>query len=181
MVADPPGDRPNDDDTAVRPEELDFTKQEDIVDLGDGRYIVSTGGSLPDDVEELEQSEPASADLSTAELRAELASRVGRVDSTYGFSVTAAFDGRVEQHDAFSDDLGNVFDDLVTWYASEVAKGTDPAEVIGILLLAGGRQVQFPRRALIDLFRARGISPDDSVSDLITALEGDGVRLPPEE
>lgn len=177
MGADPPGDRPKGDDDVVRPEELDFTRDENVATLENDRFLISTGGRIPENVHELDAGpdDPESADVLEA-----LAGRVADVDEPYGFSITASFDGRVEQHERFSDDLAAVFDELVTWYARQVASETDPAEVIGILLLASERRVQFPRRALIDLLEAHDVSPDDSVSDLITALEGDGIRFPPE-
>ena len=178
MEADPPGDRPEREADAVRPDELDFTRDERVAVLEDGRYVISTGGALPDNVEELTAESDAHL---RDEARATLAEHVAAVDVAHGFSITASFDDRVEQHEAFSEDLAAVFDELVTWYATQVADRTDPAEVIGILLLAGERRVRFPRRALVDLLCAHGVSPDDSVSDLITALDGEGVQFPPDE
>ena len=148
MGADPsPG--ADDEESALRPEDLDWTRDERVATIDEGRFVVAT-----DDVE--------------------------RVGADHGFSATAAIEDDVVQHEAFSNDMTQVFEELLTWYARNVDPDTPPEDVLGILLLASGRSVRFPRRALIDVLRAHDVGPDDSVADLVEAL-GDGIRFPPDE
>jgi len=186
MGADPsPG--ADDEEAALQPEDLDWTRDERVATIDEGRFVVATdsdgtpsadAGDADDDneskpIDEVEQIRAEGA-------RERLAEHVDRVGADHGFSATAAIEDDVVQHEAFSNDMTQVFEELLTWYARNVDPDTPPEDVLGILLLASGRSVRFPRRALIDVLRANDLGPDDSIADLVDAL-GEGVRFPPEK
>lgn len=210
MGSDPTRGGPEDEDEegVVRPDDLDFTRDERVVTMQDDRFVIATGSGAPTplpeetdteneekdsagraDTDEPTDTDEATTDTETpepgsiqgADARELLASHVASVGSDHGFSITASFDGRLAQHEVFSNDLDRVFGELLTWYATRVDDDSDPAEVLGILLLASDRQVTFPRRALVDVFRSHGLSPDDTVGDLLHVLGEDGLTLPAEE
>jgi len=186
MGADPsPG--ADDEESALRPEDLDWTRDERVATIDEGRFVVAThddGTPSPDEGDADDEGDSDRVD-EVEQVRAEgarerLADHVERVGADHGFSATAAIEDDVVQHEAFSNDMTQVFEELLTWYARNVDPDTPPEDVLGILLLASGRSVRFPRRALIDVLRAHDVGPDDSVADLVEAL-GDGIRFPPDE
>jgi len=182
MGADPsPGT--DDEESAIRPEDLDWTRDERVATLDDGRFVVATDN---DGVPSGDASDAAAPELDDVDrvkvegARERLAEHVDRVGARHGFSAIAAVDDEIVTHEAFSDDMTQVFDELLSWYAHNVDPDTDPEDVLGILLLASGRSVRFPRRALIDVLRAHDLSPDDSIGDLVDAVGG-GIRFPPDD
>lgn len=188
MGADPPEETP--DDAAFRPDDLDFTDDERVAELQEGRYVVSTDDGAPAvDEDETDgdpggapvgrrpDSDPEEVDVETARKR--IAAHVRRVDADHGFAATAAVDGEVSQQEAFSDDIATVFRSLLVWYARTVDDDTPTDEVLGILLLAADVPVRYPANALAELVAAHGLGPEDSIGDLLAAVrEDDGVRLP---
>ncbi|MFB6129949.1 MAG: hypothetical protein ABEJ28_03900 [Salinigranum sp.] len=189
MGSDPPG-RPRDEDGVVRPDDLDFTRDDRVAVLRDGRYVIATeGAGIPDpgaDAAEREEGadgeEGADAEdvRSPAELIDDLGDRLERVNKRHGFAIAARFDGEVSQRAVLSDDLGAVFDELLTWAASRIDDDTPPEVIIGILLVASGRTVRYPRQTLEALLTARGLDYDDSIGDLVRSISEDGLTLPPE-
>jgi hypothetical protein len=71
------------------------------------------------------------------------------------------------------------FENLLTWYVREVGRDTPVEEALGILLLEASVPVQFPTDALESVVEREGLSADDSVADLLAAVERrGGLRLP---
>jgi hypothetical protein len=189
-----PSDGDEGDEGVVRPEDLDFTRDESVAELQDSRYDISTDRSRPPDpdVDEEDDEEVPGADdtaagddeageLDVAAARERLARHVSEFDAPHGFALTAAIDGELRHHEAFSTELPAVFDELVTWYATRVGRDTPPAEVLGILLLASDRPVRFPVRALGDALDAHDLTPDDSIADLLRAVDDEGFAIPTED
>jgi hypothetical protein len=179
---DPPEDTPRaarGEEGVVRPEDLDYTASERVAELSDDRYVVATDEGPPS-----VDGEDADADDSEdrgAFARQQMARYVSDRDGEYGFVLTAAIDGEIDHLEHDSDDVAEAFGDLATWYASQVDSDTDPAEALGILLLASGTQVSFPAKSLAPVLKRHGLTLDDPIEDLVEALAGDGLRIPPEE
>jgi hypothetical protein len=181
MVGDPPGEA-DDDEDVVRPEDLDFTRDERVATMEDGRYVVSTGEGGPPDPADLaaEASEGGGAGERTpGDILRELSDELDAVDQPHGFAVAARFDGDVSRHAVLSDDLAAMFEELLTWTASRIDDDTPPEEILGILLLASGRSVRFPLRTFDAVVSEHGLSYDDSIADLARSLADDGFRVPP--
>ena len=193
---DPNAPDPDDEEPTVRPEDLDFSADRRVVELDDRRYVVATANSEapsvssgdgaaadPDgDTHATETTDDRDApdrrpDRATA--RDALVEYVETREPRHGFVVVGSFDDRVEGAEAFGDDLSTVFGEFVDWYATNVDAGTPPAEVLGILLLAADVPVRYPGRALERLVAAHGLSADDPIEDLLTAVRADGFQVPP--
>jgi hypothetical protein len=176
---------PNDDEGVVDPEDLDITKNEEVDELRDGQYVIATGNATTDDLDleglqdDLDAGTEPAASRDT-DIRAALVDELSSLDSANGFVVAGRFDGDVDIHRSASDDPAAVFGDLVEWYASNVDDRTPEAEVLGILCLAGGVPVTYPVRALVDVLRTHGLSPDDSIRDLLEAVQDEGLVLAPD-
>ncbi len=98
--------------------------------------------------------------------------------SRYGFDVTATFDGSVSQRRMASNDVVTIFESLVLWYAQQVDTDTPVEEVLGILLMEANVPIRYPPESLKSLVKSAGLGPDDTVADLVAAVdEDDGVKL----
>jgi hypothetical protein len=177
---------PNDDEGVVDPEDLDITKNEEVNELRDGQYVIATGNSAVDaaDLERLREgldAEETPVPSHEVDLRSALVDQLSALPTANGVVAAGRFDGDVDVHRGASDDPAAVFGDLLGWYASNVDEDTPEAEVLGILCLAGGVQVNYPVRALVDLLRTHDISPDDSVRDLLEAVRDEGFTLPADD
>ncbi|SFG06811.1 hypothetical protein SAMN04488063_1322 [Halopelagius inordinatus] len=169
----------------VGPNELDYSDDERVAQIRDGRYVVATdedgkpqvdGDSPPDREAEEERSLEERGNFAKQQMARYLSDKGAK----HGIAVTASFDGRVAQRDRFSDDIATSFGDVVQWYADQVDADAPPEEVLGILLLASDTDVAFPTKVLGPVLRAHGLTTDDSIGDLVEALSGDGLRIPPE-
>ena len=183
---DPPEDTPRaarGEEGIVRPEDLDYTASERVAELSDDRYVVATDESPPSVDGDGEDGDPDTDDTEDrgSLARQQMARYVSDRDTDYGLVLTAAIDGEVEHLEHHSDDVAEAFGDLATWYASQVDADSDPAEALGILLLASDTPVSFPAKSLAPILKQHGLTLDDSIEDLVAALAGEGLRIPPEE
>jgi hypothetical protein len=97
--------------------------------------------------------------------------------SRYGFDVTATFDGSVSQRRMASNDVVTIFESLILWYAQQVDNDTPVEEILGILLMEANVPVRYPPESLKNLVKSTGLGPDDTIADLIAAVDDDGVEL----
>lgn len=177
---DPPEDVPRTargEEGVVRPEDLDYTASERVAELSDDRYVVATDESQPSVDGETADDTEERGSLA----RQQMARYVSEQDAEYGFVLTAAIDGEIDHLEHGSDDVADAFGDLTRWYASRVDADTDPAEALGILLLASETPVSFPAKSLAPVLKRHGLTLDDSIEDLVAALAGEGLRIPSEE
>lgn len=98
--------------------------------------------------------------------------------SRYGFDVTASFEGQVSQRRMASNDVVTVFESLMLWYAQQVDNQTPVEEILGILLMEANVPVRYPPESVQQLVKSSGLSPDDSIADLLAAVkDDDGLQL----
>lgn len=93
---------------------------------------------------------------------------------TYGFDATLHAEGDTTRHRMVSNDVTATFDTLVSWFAMNAGREAPPAEALGLLLVAADSPVQFPVGTLKRYVAKQGLSPDDSIGDLLEAVERDG-------
>ncbi|MFC7132889.1 MULTISPECIES: DUF7500 family protein [Salinibaculum] len=98
--------------------------------------------------------------------------------SRYGFDVTATFDGAVSQRRMASNDVVTIFESLILWYAQQVDEDTPVEEILGILLMEANVPIRYPPQSLKNLVKSTGLGPNDTIADLLAAVdEDDGVEL----
>jgi hypothetical protein len=179
-------------DAVLSPEELDISDDQHVAELDEGRYLISPDGPAEDadagSVEvhnhDADSAGSSGADTDSGALDAAavnewLDDHVGSSGAAYGFHATACFEGRVARQELYSDDVVTTFENLLTWYVREVGRDTPVEEALGILLLEASVPVQFPTDALESVVEREGLSADDSVADLLAAVERrGGLRLP---
>jgi len=116
-------------------------------------------------------------ELTRERLHDELAASFEESSARYGFDVTASFDGEIRQRRMASNDLVTVFESLLLWYAQQVDADTPVEEVLGILLAEANAPVRYPPESLHRLIKRSGLEPEDSIADLLRAIEDEGARL----
>lgn len=193
-MADGPGDIDPDDvanpeeGRILSPEELDIGDDEHVTQLDEGRFVVS-----PDTREENEtqqrqpqpapepqpdHSESTPSELTQEEVHQWLRESFEGPGSRYGFDVTATFDGSVSQRRMASNDVVTIFESLILWYAQQIDNNTPVEEILGILLMEANVPIRYPPQSLQKLVQKTGLGPDDTIADLLAAVEDDdGVQL----
>jgi hypothetical protein len=176
----------------ITEEELDLTRHDNVSELDDGRFLVSTGESMSedaaqrradalDDRRETSDSEAGDDDepeLSEMDVNRWLEDHFRGIDAQYGFHATAKFDDGVSRHQVVSNDVVTSFESLLIWYAQHVGGGTPVEDVLGILLAESNVSVRYPVGTLTGLLKRYELDRDDSIGDLIEAVaDEDAVAL----
>lgn len=202
-------DDPNDseDGTILGPEELDITEEENVLEIDDGRYVISTDKNNPPepsaststservpgstdgvntsqlDQEQHRENDPL--DISTldqTEVHRWMDIHFQKSDTRYGFDITGKFDGAVSQHHLFSNNVVTAFENLVLWYAQQVGGDTPVEQVLGILLSEANVRIQFPHEAFLTLLDSHNLDGSDTIDELLRSVQDeDGVVLSFEE
>ncbi|WP_251330205.1 DUF7500 family protein [Haloplanus pelagicus] len=169
----------------ITEEELDLTRHDNVSELDDGRFLVSTGESMSDDAaqrradaidarEERGGSEADDSDdepeLSEMDVNRWLENHFRGIDAQYGFHATAKFDSGVSRHQVVSNDVVTSFESLLIWYAQHVGGGTPVEDVLGILLAESNVSVRYPVGTLTGLLKRYELDRSDSIGDLIEAV-----------
>ncbi|WP_276273842.1 DUF7500 family protein [Haloarcula litorea] len=178
-MADGP-DEPNPDEGKIlSPEELDIAEDEHVTEIDEGRYVVSSDARTDDDYGNQVSSEPQqpapdpepAREFSDADVHEWLAERMADSSTRYGFDVTAKFDGEVDQQQLGSNDIVTVFESFMLWYGRQLDGDTPVEDVLGILLSESNVPVKYPPGNVKSLARSLGLSPDDSIAELVAAVE----------
>lgn len=116
----------------------------------------------------------ASGDLDAGAVGQWLAASLADSEFAYGFDATLSLNGRTTRHRMASDDVGETFETLVTWFANAAGGDTPPEEALGILLAGMETGPRLPPNAVRSALAGLGLSRDDSVEDLLEALDRAG-------
>lgn len=178
----------SDEGAVLSPEELDISDEENVVELEEGRYVISPGSHEPKVPSGLDASSEPSAtgdepgepgdELTEADVHEWIESRLRDADSKYAFDATASFEGRISQKALFSNDVVTTFENLVVWYATHAGGDTPVEDVLGILLVESNLSIRFPAEALKRYAATQELDEDDSLEALFAAVrESGGIRF----
>ena len=194
------------------PDDLDFTDDESVVEIGEGRYVVGTNGRpnvrrrsaepepdsgpaddsgfrSPTDPTPADEREPvaggddagstAGSTTGDADVDRQAVSRwlVESFDDDgfdYGVDVTLHANGSTARNRMVSNDVTATFDTTLSWFVANAGPGTDPAEALGLLLVAADTPIDLPPVAIKRFAANQGLSADDSIGELIRAAEDAG-------
>lgn len=186
-------DEPNPEDGKIlSPEELNLEDDEHVTQIDEGRYVVSpdvrsedtSTGSPPANPAPAPAPEPEpeprteTPEFTDANVHEWLATQMADSNARYGFDVTAKFDGNVDQQQLSSNDIITAFESFMLWYGRQMDGSTPVEDVLGILLSESNVPVKYPPGTIKALARSSGLDPDDSIADLIQAVENrDGASL----
>jgi len=124
------------------------------------------------------EAAPSPSDLDAGAVGEWLAASLADTEFAYGFDATLSLDGRTARHRMASDDVGETFETLVTWFADAAGGDTAAEDALGILLAGMDTAPRLPPNAVRSALAGLGVSRDDSVDDVLAALEeAGGLRL----
>ena len=173
----------------LSPEELDISDDEHVTQLDEGRFVVSPETRDTKDTQQQQpqptpepqpqqQTESAASELDQEQVHQWLRESFEGPGSRYGFDVTATFDGSVSQRRMASNDVVTIFESLILWYAQQIDNNTPVEEILGILLMEANVPIRYPPQSLQKLVKKTGLGPEDTIADLLAAVEDDdGVQL----
>jgi hypothetical protein len=180
---DPPEGEPEE-GRVLAPEELDISDDDHVTQIDEGRFVVSPDTRPVDDsaaeagTPTEQEPTPTEGPLDRATVHEWLADDLIGANSRYGFDVTATFGEGTTQRRMVSNDVVTIFESLVLWYAQELDRDTPVEEVLGILLSESSVPVRYPPASLRRLVKSTDLGPQDSIADLLAAVEAeDGVEL----
>ena len=185
------------------PEDLDFTDDENVVEIGEGRYVVGTDGrpnldgsgsgpaaaDASDRAEQMDQggaadpSDPAGASASgrgagepvdKAAVNRWLTGSFDNDGFEYGIDLTVSAEGQTARNRMISNDVTATFDTLLSWFLANAGPESSPSEALGLLLVAADTSVELPPEAITQFAADQGLSADDSIGDLVRAAENAG-------
>lgn len=177
-----------DDGAVLSPEELDISDEESVVEIEEGRYVISPGnrgpsvpGGPPDESDHTDADGAGAGsdgELTEADVHEWIEARLSAADSKYAFDITANFEGRLSQKALFSNDVVTTFENLVVWYATHAGGDTPVEDVLGILLVESNISVRFPADSLSRYAESQGLDETDTLEALYAAArESGGIRF----
>nr|WP_321169292.1 hypothetical protein [Halorubrum halodurans] len=92
----------------------------------------------------------------------------------YGVDVTLHANGSTARNRMVSNDVTATFDTTLSWFVANAGPGTDPAEALGLLLVAADAPIDLPPMVIKRFAADQGLSANDSIGELIRAAEDAG-------
>lgn len=171
----------------LSPEELDFTESPYVSEVSDGRYVVSPDHNPPDvpEREGSSSSEPDSgsgaSDRSTGDepgrirspevARSVLADELDRTDSRFGMDIVSQFDDTAVRHRTTSDDVVGTFDNLILWYAQNVATDVPTQRTASFLLAKSEFTPPLSPARIRRAARKHDLGKSSTIAELLEAVE----------
>lgn len=113
-------------------------------------------------------------DVNSARLR--LARELASADRRYGLEIVATFDDVVTTRRSTSNDVVATFEGFLQWYARQITDEVPPDEALGVLLLEASIPITYPTANIGEFIKNHDLDPDDSIADLLYAIEADSRR-----
>ena len=121
-----------------------------------------------------------SGNISANDVSQWLAKSFAKNRGQYGYDLTIDMEGNVKRTRAASNDIGNTLESMLLWYADQATDELPPERVIGILLASMDTEVDYPVQSVYGMLKTYGLTPDDSIADLLTAVRQEGsFTVPP--
>ena len=185
----------NEEGPVLGPEELDISQEDNVLEIDDGRYVISPdedkAPNPPEGQPKLDPTAPKreaqdgfdySPSLDRDDIHDWLNRDFNKLETQYGFDVTAKFDDSVAQQRLVSNNVVTAFENLILWYAQQIGGETPVEEVLGILLSEANVPIRYPHRTLVALLRYHELDSSNTVEELLTAVQdNEGVLLPPSD
>jgi hypothetical protein len=127
-----------------------------------------------------EAADPPAVELTQQRVSQFLAESLADAETSYGFDATVNIDGDVNRGRMSSDDIAETLEGLLRWYAKQTTDEVDPEAALGIILAGSTLEVEYPVQSAYAMLKQYGLQPDDSISELLTAVRKEGsFTVPP--
>ncbi|TQQ81021.1 hypothetical protein EGH24_07675 [Halonotius terrestris] len=179
----PPTESGDEDDE--EPEESATSTEEEAESKEKTPPSGSGGGSEtqsppPTTDESKESAEPPAVELTQQTVSQFLAESLAKTEESYGFDATVNIEGDVKRGRMSSDDIAETLEGLLRWYAKQTTDEVEPEAALGIILAGSSLEVEYPVQSVYTMLKQYGLQPDDSISELLTAVRKEGsFTIPP--
>lgn len=164
-----------DDETDASPDDTDESGDDEETGSTGGPPAKSTGDEQPADA-----ADPPAVELTQQRVSQFLAESLADADTSYGFDATVNIDGDVNRGRMSSDDIAETLEGLLRWYAKQTTDEVEPEAALGIILAGSTLEVEYPVQSAYAMLKQHDLQPDDSISDLLTAVRKEGAfTVPP--
>jgi hypothetical protein len=127
-----------------------------------------------------ETADPPAVELTQQTVSQFLAESLAKTEESYGFDATVNIEGDVKRGRMSSDDIAETLEGLLRWYARQTTDEVEPEVALGIILAGSTLEVEYPVQSAYAMLKEYGLQPDDSISELLTAVRKEGsFRVPP--
>jgi len=169
-----------DDDTEERAEATDDDSEQPPRGGGGGDDDDTTG-EAPDDENE-NAGEPPAVELTQQTVSQFLAESLTATETAYGFDATVNIEGSVKRGRMSSDNVAETLEGLLRWYASQTTDEMEPEATLGIILAGSTLEVEYPVQSVYAMLKRYELQPEDSISDLLSAIREEGsFTVPPSD
>jgi len=134
------------------------------------------------DDESEDAAEPPAVELTQQTVSQFLAESLTSTETAYGFDATVNIEGSVKRGRMSSDDVAETLEGLLRWYASQTTDEMEPEAALGIILAGSTLEVEYPVQSVYAMLKRYELQPDDSISDLLSAIREEGsFTVPPSD
>jgi len=127
-------------------------------------------------------AEPSPVELTQQTVSQFLAESLTSTETAYGFDATVNIEGSVKRGRMSSDDVAETLEGLLRWYAAQTTDEMEPEAALGIILAGSTLAVEYPVQSVYAMLKRHGLQPEDSISDLLSAIREEGsFTVPPSE
>lgn len=167
--------------TSTTTTETDDEEPDDTASEADADEQSGAAGSQPAPSETpQEAADPPAVELTQQRVSQFLAESLADADTSYGFDATVNIDGDVNRGRMSSDDIAETLEGLLRWYAKQTTDEVDPEAALGIILAGSTLEVEYPVQSAYAMLKQHDLQPEDSISDLLTAVRKEGsFTVPP--
>lgn len=185
----------------LSPEDLDISNSPYVAEVSDGRYVVSADRSPPkvpdstassgpsqhqpqrehqqgQDPHQPDPQQPTGAvpdepqpHQSPGTARSILAAELERTDARYAIDIVSQLEDADVRHRTTSDDVVGTFDNLVMWYAQNVAKETPTQRTASLLFERSEFSAPLSPDEIKRTAKQHGLTRSSTIGDLLDALE----------
>lgn len=124
----------------LSPDELELP--DDVAELDEGRYVVPTEEGDRPSVGEADAPAPTPTDGPDAESSAAEGRPTAALSGAYAAAVTMRTPEGTDATQVETDDVRELFEELLVWYAEQMAPGNDPEEALSVLLAESSLSVE---------------------------------------
>ena len=127
-------------------------------------------------------AEPPAVELTQQTVSQFLAESLTSTETAYGFDATVNIEGSVKRGRMSSDDVAETLEGLLRWYAEQTTDEMEPEAALGIILAGSTLEVEYPVQSVYAMLKRYELQPDDSISDLLSAIREEGsFTVPPSD
>jgi hypothetical protein len=126
--------REDPDQGVLNPEDLDVEDREEVDAIGENRFVVSTSEEPLEDSPPLDEGHDDESPEDPPDDSTQVEASLGAIREQYAVEMASKMERDVATTRIASDNIVEVFEEFMLWYASQLDDSTPPEEVLRILV-----------------------------------------------